>query len=124
MLAQNFKTAVDLGIPESGYTALLKVLGRLEREEITAKMFNMKRVGEPECGTPGCILGHTREVCMDAYEALSDASGRLPKLEQLFYPEDWPKGSSSPYAATPSQAAVALRSYLSTGDAKWADAVA
>lgn len=123
MLAQNFKTAAELRIPESGYAALLKVLGRLEREEITAEKFTMKYVGEPECGAPGCILGHTREVCMEAYEALSFATNSRNGLENLFYPDDYPK-NNGPYQATPSQAATALRSYLTTGRANWAEALA
>lgn len=122
MLAQNFKTADQLRISEAGYAALLQVLGRLEREEIPANLFNMKMVGEPECGTPGCILGHTREIDMEAYEELRSTSYDSRNLEDLFFPCG--DKTCNPYVATRSQAAMALRSYLTTGKPRWRVAMA
>lgn len=117
MLAQNFRTAADLGIEDAELEALIKVLGMLEREEIPAEQFTMLWVGEPECGTAGCILGHVRTVSIESYKGLSGNSWGGSSLERLFFP-DAPKGGCDPYLATRSQAATALRSYLTTGEAE------
>jgi len=37
MLARNFKSATDLGIPENVYAGLIKVLGMMERGELRHK---------------------------------------------------------------------------------------
>lgn len=124
MLMQNFKAATDLGITEIEIEALIKVLGMLERQEIPEELFDMETVGEPECGTAGCILGWTRTVNMSAYDLLDERWWDSPSnsaLDALFSPI---RHGPPAHDATPSQAAVALRSYLTTGDSNWAEALA
>lgn len=119
MLAQNFKTAADLGISDRELDALIKVLGMLEREEIDEAHFNMGIVGEPDCGTSGCLLGWTRVADKDVFFTLVCKACLFPKnegLETLFY-------SGEAFDAAPSQGAAALRSYLTTGEANWAEAL-
>jgi hypothetical protein len=145
MLAQNFKTAADLGIEDVEFDALTKVLGMLERGEIkhTEIMprdfdeFTFDPVGldfrfnmdtwvshADECGTVCCIGGSAELIGKLPPGRLLDkaTSGhRTPvslALFRLFYPD------KSPEKVTPAQAALALRSYLTTGDANWAEALA
>jgi hypothetical protein len=125
MLAQSFKTAEELGLPEKQVEALKKTLvlletGKLihqkindlftldERGEYTGH-FNMqtwnKAIG---CGTV-CCIGGTAEL-IGGVEFL----GTPDALYALFYPE-----TADYQDITPSQAATALRSYLTTGKANW-----
>lgn len=120
MLAQNFKSAAELGITEPEFRSLITVLGMFEREEIPPEKFNMRTVN---CGTAACImgwcknvsidnvfLGDSRDVCVrqtELYQGLF-LFGRDLRLRKLL----------------PAQAATALRSYLTTGDARWDLAVA
>lgn len=133
MLAQNFKTAEELGLTEPQLDALRKTLVLLE----TGKLTHAKRITGPApvskdfsalfnmvwwanahpCGTVACI-GGTAEliggVCFGDY-LLNKA------LHELFEPRelkcDWGE-------ITPAQAATALRSYLTTGSANWSEALA
>src|SRR4249920_730052 len=73
MLANYFKTAIDLQITSAEHDALVKVLGMLEREELTygnnlkdgytvaptsPKTFHMNVVySKSQCGTVACIGG-------------------------------------------------------------------
>lgn len=136
MLAQNFKTPAALGIADHEFDALVKVLGMLEREEIkhasecepvVGSLFNMCSFGrDTDCGTIGCIAGWARVVSNGkAFPWATDANNLSPDeptkmLEALFYP------SCGAYWGdiTPSQAATALRSYLTTGDPCWPEAFA
>lgn len=116
MLAQNFKTAADLGISEEQHQSLIQTLGRMERMEIPEHQFSMRVVGEPDCGTPGCILGWARGTRQNPVWAT-----RFPRrLERLFLPHHCPAA----WGASTEQAAIALRSYLTTGVVNWADALA
>lgn len=118
MLAQNFKTAADLRISEAEHGALVTVLGLLEREEIPAEKFTMRTIGAPECGCAGCILGWTGVVSMAVTERLYRSAGRGNRpLDRLFY------DPAAMDVRDPALAAVALRSYLTTGEANWAEAV-
>jgi hypothetical protein len=130
MLAQNFKTPADLGISDKAFDALLKVLGMLERGELAEhkwlngnlpqseepKFFNMNMVtGESDCGTTACILGWARWIARD--RRLLE-SGRPHELDNLFrmgncYEFDIPS------AIQPAHAAIALRNYLTFGEARW-----
>jgi hypothetical protein len=131
MLMQNFKTASDLGLTEPQKEALMKTLvlletGKLEHskafdfsyeEEPTRAFsgkFNMRYWTEagPQCGTIACI-GGTAELISGVKFEYSMVSG----LRDLFQPAlinmaNWAD-------ITPAQAATALRSYLTTGDARW-----
>lgn len=116
MLAQNFKTASDLGIGDKEFDALCKVLGMLERAEIPERKFVMTSVGTPECGTPGCILGWARTIhrgtmCRDT-------------TEPLFYPQMGPSPCRAAYKAGTAQAAMALRNFLTYGEPRWSEVMA
>lgn len=121
MLAQNFKTPAELKITDAEFGALYQVLGMLERDEIPHHLFDMCIVGEPECGTPGCIKGWARAISGQKFLQL-----KIPRnLDDLFFPGDSTRHfKRSPYTATPNEAAIALRSYLTHGEARWHEAMA
>lgn len=124
MLAQNFQTAEALGIPEPHRQALMKTLvlletGKLKRARLGdgtvdpnapfTGHFNMaewKIVNE--CGTV-CCIGGTAELIGGVVFDFE----RNWCLEDLFYPD------TALYSITVPQAARALRSYLTTGEANW-----
>lgn len=140
MLAQNFKSAADLGISEEQKDALAKTLVLLETGKLThyteelehghargrrkfSGLFAMDSwAGAHECGTVACI-GGTAEI-IGGVRFGSDFSSGLNNtgLHNLFCPKEiriefWRN-------ITTGQAARALRSYLTTGDARWDLAVA
>lgn len=135
MLAQNFKTAEDLGLTDAQKDALIKTLvlfetGKIEHREVTSRIssmdenptfcgyFNMQhwQAAHP-CGTVACI-GGTAELIGNV-RFCNESKG----LFALFHPYciiakmSWED-------ITTTQAAIALRSYLSTGDARWDLAIA
>ncbi|MBR1122148.1 hypothetical protein JQ628_11535 [Bradyrhizobium lablabi] len=129
MLAQNFKTAEDLDITEPQKDALIKTLvlletGKLvhdrghfqaaEREEMgTINRFSMRLVfAKGDCGTVGCICGIAETL---GGEGIGTRYGHA--LDNLFCPPSKIVGNWA--NITPAQAATALRSYLTTGDARW-----
>lgn len=146
MLAQNFKSAADLEITDAEQGALIKVLGMLEREEmkfsyveapgtvvnpVIENGFNMgPYLKETECGTIGCIAGWAhlasgRRIFPFVISDGGSAADMLPiGLFDLFHCSDNPIQMNDRYRITPSQAATALRSYLTTGEANWAEALA
>lgn len=127
MLAQSFKTAEELGLSEEQVDALKKTLVLLETGQLIHKKisnlfsfdeqgleytghFNMQTWNKvTECGTV-CCIGGTAELIGDDVDFINQTE----ELYALFYPE-------TPYYQdiTPSQAATALRSYLTTGSANW-----
>jgi len=130
VLAQNFKTAADLDITEQQRAALMKVLVLLETGKIEYTImdddwpvgfgqpftghFNMHTWGrEAPCGTVACIGGTAERIGNVIFKGYPTNE----RLGDLFEPrairaEKWKDIS-------PSQAATALRSYLSTGNARW-----
>lgn len=122
MLAQSFKTPADLRITDAEFSSLLWVLGMLERGELVhdfeldAKMpngFNMATVmSKKSCGSVGCIYGWARTLAVWSTTVTSHYD-----LMALFCP-------SKQRSITPEQAAIALRSYLTTGKPRWAEALA
>ena len=127
MLAQNFKTAIDLGITSAEHDVLIKVLGMLERGELvhdrrgTGRLpngFNMDHWGsQTECGSVGCIYGWCRFVGKSdmLFEKEPPAVKRLFRVDHL---HDEVKQWSD---ITPDQAASALRNYLTLGEARWGE---
>ena len=134
MLAQNFKTAAELGLDQPSYDAHFKVLHALERGEmIHTKLerdyrgrysidlpvpngFNMgPREFVRENGTCRCILGwadmyredNKKTSTVGFTEAQSAAYARLIN-------------PTSANDRTVDEAAHALRTYLVTGEAEWA----
>jgi hypothetical protein len=115
MLAQNFKTAEELRISPNEQHALIRVLGMFERGDVPPEMFRMNTIGAPECGTPGCILGWARTIDASVFKGhpWNDDVCRL-----FVRPPSLQVGPG-----TPTQAATALRNYLTTGEPSWAEAV-
>lgn len=138
MLAQNFKSADELGITYQQKEALMKTLvlmetGRLihvERPNVVspddAKIFtshfNMDKWNViADCGSVCCIGGTAEMVGQLQPYSLHEAAGENQALRLLFYPDG---GDSDWKTIIPAQAATALRSYLTTGDSRWDLAVA
>lgn len=145
MLAQNFMTALALGISDVEHDALIKVLGMLERGELVHAKFPIARMfrGPNEfnmaatlhtgegCGTIACLGGWAYLVSDKvAFAGLidglasddDDLVAAMPiNLRRLFgIGASW----STLNPRTPEAAAIALRSYLSTGEPSWAEAMA
>jgi len=136
MLANNFMTPSALGISDAELDALVKVLGMLERGEIPEDQFTMRRVQHP-CRTPACLCGWANHV------SAGRAFPHAPSHPMMFgntdaYRPRWrglPRkvlelfgvggGPADPvYAATRSQAAIALRNFLTHGEPRWTEALA
>ncbi len=106
-----FKTARQLGLKKAQYEALVKTLGRFELGLIPPLLFDMGVIGAPECGAAGCICGWARQEDHDLFLGWSDH----PKLFKLFAP----RSGHRAWAATPPQAAAAIRNFLTIGDPRW-----
>ncbi len=138
MLAQNFKTAADLRISDGDLAGLIKTLGMLERDEVrhvavpnTWKiqhnptpdmLFNMGNIYlVVGCKTAACIAGTADLFCGTEFVVDEKLRSGLPEeLHKLFCPpiseDDWG-------TITVEEAARAIRSYLTTGEANWAEAL-
>ncbi len=126
MLAQNFMTADELGVNGLELRSLITVLGMLERGELRDVKsnephdsgFNIGCQGKG-CGTPACIGGWV---------------ARLMSIEEMKYvdsympPPPWEKREVKPLTALyweypdsvgVSESAIALRSFLTTGNPRW-----
>lgn len=122
MLASNFKTAEELGLVPEALQALIKVLGLLERGEVTWTPYNKPRKNgfnmapvwmENSCGTVGCIAGWVMHL-QPGFESWEKFSSKPhdPSLEKLFCPNER-------FERTVEEAAHALRTYLVTGEPEW-----
>lgn len=120
MLAQNFLDHKALGITEEEQSALIKVLGMFEREEIPADNLVMVTW---DCGTAHCIggwadiaLGKTHHFF---YRTINPS--KCPSaLHDLFYPRDGRNLCGINWGQIgPQQAASALRNYLTLGEPLW-----
>lgn len=139
MLAQNFKSATELDISEEQHGALRKVLVLLETGKLRhfradnfdlgyhpgffSGDFNMTTFGyHHTCGTAACIAGTAQLISGVEFVGV----GRTKELGDLFYADCLDKGGPEDPLdkITPDQAAIALRSYLTTGQARWDLAVA
>lgn len=136
MLAQNFKTAADLKITDRQKDALIKTLVLLEtgklvqwptknfpyKKSLSDDFFGYFNMNEwsckYQCGTVACIGGTAERVGNLVNHELRRASAYNNPLHQLFYPPTLTYFD----IITLDQAAVALRSYLTTGHACWEDA--
>lgn len=140
MLAQNFMTPAALGLSDAEFKAMVKVLGMLERGEIpysspgemrflvpgaNPTSFNMYHfAGATECGTACCICGWAVAVGrLRDTELLSKRFGN-DGLLRLFDPYHDGVSSGTTKSITPDQAAIALRNFLTTGEPRWAEAIA
>lgn len=133
MLAQSFKTAVELDLKESQFEALKKVLVLLETNKLqhysvkssNSSISNKYSLPEGEyfnmcvwtmthtCGTIACIGGTAEALGAEPFNQWIMNS----QLRHLFmppFPCSWAR-------ITTEQAARALRSFLTTGQADWSD---
>jgi hypothetical protein len=128
MLAQNFLDPHVLGISPQAQTALIKVLGMLERgelhhcrrgDDISGNGFNLaNHCVELSCGTVACIAGWADIVARPHRLDLLRQAAKRAALAELFAPE-----GLSWHAITPEQAALALRNYLTLGEPRWEEAL-
>ena len=137
MLANSFMAPTALGISDVEFDALVKVLGMLERGEIPDDQFTMRRVQHP-CQTPACLCGWANHVSAGRAFPLDEHSRRTLFMRTTTHRPRWNefprrvldlfgyggRATDPVYAATPSQAAIALRSFLTHGEARWAEALA
>lgn len=133
MLAQNFMKPEALGISAQEWRALVSVLGMLERGELVKTDDELPTIPngfhmgceyfETDCGTVGCIGGWAAVImkhpCPVEYVDSYMFDGPLHKL----YWEYPGAMSASSRHITPADAAIALRNYLTTGEARWAEAL-
>ena len=141
MLAQNFKTPVDLNLTDPEFEALVKVLGMLERKELQHSDLNHHSAPYPtpatapntfnmlrwDCGTAHCIGGWAGVLIGDHGVSLSlkTGPGYGDGLSDLFYPSPRNHGIKIDTGdITEDHAAIALRNYLTFGEPRWAEAVA
>lgn len=138
MLASYFLSAEQLGLSTKQLTALIDVLGRLERGEfkhiseedflhddrhsINIVGFNM---GAFACGSVHCIGGwadrlHGTDFATMTANYNPHKGLRWLRLYELFYCDETPIEMEE---ITPAEAAEALRNYLTTGDAQWAKVI-
>jgi hypothetical protein len=142
MLAQNFLSSSVLGITDIELESLIKVMGMLERGELQQrKSFDIKgnyiRMSDiwkddADCGSIGCICGWAHHISggeafprlNSKYINVSDMITKNHDLNVLFGVDN-PNGIPSHVArAKPEQVAKAIRNYLTTGKAKWHEALA
>jgi hypothetical protein len=135
MLAQSFQSAEDLDISEAEKDALIKTLVLMETGKLThapigdgyyphtglfTGQFNMIHWNAVHsCGTVACIGGTAELVGGVSFGKKTMSENK--QLYRLFMP-DLPDALWN--EITPKQAARALRSYLTTGNAKWDEAIA
>ncbi len=120
MLAQNFKTAADLGISGEEHAALREVLRRLEVGEITDRHFDMgNTMWHHDCGTVGCIVGWARKINSRAFTRSVGMIGCSNyELYDLFM-----NTKAVGKCRDPMQGAYALRNYLTLGEARWHEVI-
>ena len=136
MLANNFMTPSALAISDVEFEALVQVLGMLERREIPDDQFTMRRVQHP-CRTPACLCGWANHVSAGRAFPLYEKPGATIFSSATYAPSwrDMPRplldlfgyggrATDPVYGATSSQAAIALRNYLTQGQPRWAEALA
>jgi hypothetical protein len=128
MLAQNFRTAKELGLSEVEVEALIRVLGMLERGDIAREEFHMGRF-RYDCLTPACICGWAYHISDGrAFGELSSNYGPMILFRRFsesiidLFRLRAKRGSGGDI--TPAQAAIALRNYLTHGEPRWAEALA
>lgn len=141
MLARSFMTAKELQLSEIEVTALIEVLHRLERGELTAYsgkftpstiFMNDFFYSRPECGTVGCICGWANLISEGeafpelngqkisgswAGRTLSDLISRLPVEAQIVFMMNGSWDDLHNLRGHPSTDTIAsnLRKYLTTG---------
>jgi hypothetical protein len=142
MLAQSFLTADALAITEKEHKALIKVLGLLDCGElkhvklvfgyhpaawVESQQDSAFNMGSFECGTARCIGGWVRSFLKEEDENYKESytNPANPGLYDLYFPGLIYSiyGEHRFNDITVAQAACALRSYLTTGNAQWQEAL-
>lgn len=130
MLAANFLTAKKLGLSELERTALIGILGMLERGELpflsvkqplnpaipSGRWFNMSIeliASERSCGSIGCIGGWCDALYGTSFMM---KTLRSTAIDRLFFP---PMNATKWERLTADDGARAIRSYLTTGEPEW-----
>src|SRR5262249_10234273 len=128
MLAQNFKTADELGLSQVEVTALAPVRGMLERGEIAQGQFHMGQFRH-SCRTPSCICGWAHHISgRKAFAELCSPYGSMILYRRANKPLidlfrlTAARGSGGDI--TPAQAPLAPRKYLSHREARRAGGAA
>lgn len=145
MLARSFLSAADLGIADVEQQALVKVLDMLELGELVHGKYPLARMfrgsnefnmavtldESSECGSIGCLCGWAhlasgRKAFVEIFSSTAENEERnvyaLPTgLRKLFR---FGTQAGALFDIQPEQAAAALRNYLTTGEANWAEAMA
>ena len=135
MLAQNFKTAAELGLDQPSYDAHVKVLHALERGEMIHTKIERHYDGtyliEPQVpngfnmgprsyvcnsGTCRCILGWA-DVYTEGGKVNLSTKPMTPSQADAYARLVNPNNAND---RTVDEAAHALRTYLVTGEAEWA----
>ena len=125
MLAQTFKTAAELDIPEHESHALRTVLYMLEDGEIKKEQVYMARWHtELNCGTTHCLAGWANTVDKEAFPEIASLqagghasvtlTNRIPRELSKLFGTILHNGRSMA-DAKPEEATAALRHYLETG---------
>lgn len=136
MLAQSFMAAEQLGLRPEHREALVKTLGYLERGEVEQldfsdyRTFRVRVQGikdrfnmaywstELSCGTVRCLGGTAEMLGKLRYCVLAEVAGDNPELSNLLYVSGVAQ-SVDLRTITITEAAQALRNYLTTGKARW-----
>ncbi len=114
MLVRTFKTAAEIGLPQHEYEVLIQLLGMMERGEVTEGLFDMERIGNPRCGTPGCIIGWAYALGAHDFHTEIGTDQQWRAFRRL----------TEARTATLGQATRALHNYLTTGYPHWRDVLA
>ncbi|MBX9774483.1 MAG: hypothetical protein K2Y71_08710 [Xanthobacteraceae bacterium] len=136
MLANSFLPPSALGLSDVEYESLVRLLGMLERGEIPDDQFTMRRVQHP-CRTPACLCGWANHVSGGRAFPLEAKPGATVFSNATYAPRwrDMPhrlkdlfayggRATDPVYLASPSQAAIALRNFLTEGEPRWTEALA
>lgn len=107
MLASSFMTAKALGITEPERQVLIEFQRRAAAGDIPEELFDMGEIGQPECGTPGCIAGW----CL----AIDREAGRM--LCSRYYEPIFHIFRCNAPHSTVAAAGEAIYRYLTTGTA-------
>jgi hypothetical protein len=109
-------SADQLHVTREEHSAMIEVLRMLERGELV-KRLNM---GVVWCGTIGCIGGWVAHIMGEDENCYANTyMFHGGGLQELYWNTD-----ACLEGTTPDQAASALRNFLTTGNAQWAEVLA
>jgi hypothetical protein len=129
MLAANFASAEQLCISDKERNALIDVLGRLERGELQHVQWDVAdddhvgfNMGTFKCGSVHCIGGWADRLWGTSLSTGISPINRTALYNLLYVAHDGDELEDLVLEdITVAQAAEALRNYLTTGAARWAE---